>query len=62
MYLVAEEIKAGNKIFIHHSEDKVVVARWPLDETMYAGVAMRDLVIGQRVSGEEIDWVAHIFN
>ena len=62
MYIVSEEIKKGDKIFIHHSEDKIVVARWPLDETMYAGVAMCDMPIGHMVIGNEVDWVTHIFN
>ena len=62
MYIVAEQIKRGDKIFIHHSEGKVVVARWPLDETMYAGVAMCDMQVGHTVSGNDVDWVTHIFN
>lgn len=62
MYIVAEQIKRGDKIFIHHSEDKVVVARWPLDETMYAGIAMCDMSVGHSVGGNDIDWVTNIFN
>lgn len=60
VYIINEEIKKGDKIFIHHSENKVVVARWPLDKTMYAGVALCDMVIGHQVRGEEIDWTTNI--
>ena len=63
VYIVSEEIKKGDKIFIHHSENKVVVARWPLSETMYAGVANCDMMVGYTILGDEIDWVTHaVFN
>jgi hypothetical protein len=46
MYTVAERLEAGDKVFIHHTEEKVVVARWPL-EHMNAGIVARGFNIGE---------------
>lgn len=56
MYIMAENIKKGDKLFIDHTTDKIIVARWPLNETLWVGTALCDMVIGYYTKGNEIEW------